>query len=327
MPSVMIFIQFLQDPNGPHVKLLREAGLEVRFPPRPDITDEEENIRVLQGISATIAGGEPYSRRVMAGLPDLRVISRWGVGVDRVDLAAATDSNAVVTITPSANHEAVAEHAVALLLAVSRFLAQRNDEIHRGLWERRCSLPLREKTLGLVGLGRIGRSVAVRAEAFRMRLLAHEAFPDREFAQRHGIELVDLDTLLARSDYVTLHVPLTEETRGLINRRTLSRMKPGALLVNTSRGGLVVEEDLVDALKSGHLGGAGLDVFVQEPIQPDHPLLELDNVLVSDHTAGIDTRSVEAMAVEAARNIVELYGGGWPAAAVANPAVRETWKW
>jgi len=327
VPSVMIFIQFLQDPNGPHVKLLREAGLEVRFPPRPDITDEEENIRVLQGVSATIAGGEPYSRRVMAALPDLRVISRWGVGVDRVDLEAVTDSNAVVTITPSANHEAVAEHAVALLLAVSRFLAQRNDEIHRGLWERRCSLPLREKALGLVGLGRIGRSVAVRAEAFRMRLLAHEAYPDREFAQRHGIELVDLDTLLARSDYVTLHVPLTEETRGLINRRTLSRMKPGALLVNTSRGGLVVEEDLVDALKSGHLGGAGLDVFVQEPIQGDHPLLELDNVLVSDHTAGIDTRSVEAMAVEAARNIVELYRGGWPAGAVANPAVRDTWKW
>ena len=327
MPSVMIFIQFLQDPNGTHVKLLREAGLEVRFPPRPDITDEEENIRVLQGISATIAGGEPYSPRVMAALPDLRVISRWGVGVDRVDLEAATGSNAVVTITPSANHEAVAEHAVALLLAVSRFLAQRNDEIHRGLWERRCSLPLREKTLGLVGLGRIGRSVAVRAEAFRMRLLAHEAYPDREFAQRHGIELVDLDTLLARSDYVTLHVPLTEETRGLINRRTLSRMKPGALLVNTSRGGLVVEEDLVAALKSGHLGGAGLDVFVQEPIQGDHPLLNLDNVLVSDHTAGIDTRSVEAMAVDAARNIVELYRGGWPAAAVANPAVRETWKW
>jgi len=323
----MIFIQFLQNPNGPHVELLRQAGLEVRFPPRPDITDEEENIRVLQGISATIAGGEPYSRRVMAGLPDLRVISRWGVGVDRVDLAAATDSNSVVTITPSANHEAVAEHAVALLLAVSRFLVQRNDEIHRGLWERRCSLPLREKTLGLVGLGRIGRSVAVRAEAFRMRLLAHEAFPDREFAQRHGIELVDLDTLLARSDYVSLHVPLTGETHGLINRRTLSRMKPGALLVNTSRGGLVVEEDLVDALKSGHLGGAGLDVFVQEPIQGGHPLLELDNVLVSDHTAGIDTRSVEAMAVEAARNIVELYRGGWPAAAVANPAVRGTWKW
>ena len=203
MPSVMIFIQFLQDPNGPHVELLREAGLEVRFPPRPDISDEEENIRVLQGISATIAGGEPYSRRVMAALPDLRVISRWGVGVDRVDLEAVTDSNAVVAITPSANHEAVAEHAVALLLAVSRFLVQRNDEIHRGLWERRCSLPLREKTLGLVGLGRIGRSVAVRAEAFRMRLLAHEAFPDREFARSHGIELVDLDSLLARSDYVS----------------------------------------------------------------------------------------------------------------------------
>ncbi len=327
MPRVMIFIQFLQDPNGPHVKLLREAGLEVRFPPRPDISDEEETIRVLQGISATIAGGEPYSRRVMAALPDLRVISRWGVGVDRIEMEAVTRGNVAVTITPTANYEAVAEHAVALLLATSRFLVRRNDEIHRGLWKRECSLPLREKTLGVIGLGRIGRSVAVRAKAFRMRLLAHEAFPDREFARKHDIELVDLDTLLAGSDYVSLHVPLTEETRGLINRQTISRMKQGALLVNTSRGGLVVEEDLVDALKSGRLGGAGLDVFVQEPIQPDHPLLELDNVLVSDHTAGIDTRSVEDMAVEAARNIVELYRGGWPASAVANPAVRETWKW
>ena len=327
MPTVVIFIQALQDRTGPHLDLLREAGLTLRFPPKPDLTDEQETIQVLQGVSATLAGGEPYSRRVMAALPDLRVISRWGVGVDRIDLEAVTRRNVVVTITPTANHEAVAEHAVALLLAVSRFLVRRNDEIHRGLWVRRSSLPLREKTLGLIGLGRIGRSVAVRAEAFRMRLLAHEAFPDRDFARKHGIELVDLDTLLAGSDYISLHVPLTEETRGLINRRTISRMKKGALLINTSRGGLVVEEDLVAALKSGRLGGAGLDVFVEEPIRRDHPLLDLDNVLVSDHTAGIDTRSVEAMAMEAARNIVELYRGGWPASAVANPAVRGTWKW
>ena len=327
MPTVVIFIQALQDRTGPHLDLLREAGLTLRFPPKPDLTDEQETIQVLQGVSATLAGGEPYSRRVMAALPDLRVISRWGVGVDRIDLEAVTRRKVVVTITPTANHEAVAEHAMALLLAVSRFLVRRNDEIHRGLWVRRSSLPLREKTLGLIGLGRIGRSVAVRAEAFRMRLLAHEAFPDRDFARKHGIELVDLDTLLAGSDYISLHVPLTEETRGLINRRTIARMKQGALLVNTSRGGLVVEEDLVAALKSGRLGGAGLDVFVEEPIRRDHPLLDLDNVLASDHTAGIDTRSVEAMAMEAARNIVELYRGGWPALAVANPAVRGTWKW
>ena len=221
----------------------------------------------------------------------------------------------------------MAEHAVALLLAVSRFLVQRNDEIHRGLWERRCSLPLREKTLGLVGLGRIGRSVAVRAEAFRMRLLAHEAFPDREFARRHGIELVDLDTLLARFRLRdAARTPDRRDPRadqppdpfadeaGSPSGQHLPRRAGGG-----GRPGGCIEER--------PLGGAGLDVFVQEPIQGDHPLLELDNVLVSDHTAGIDTRSVEAMAVEAARNIVELYRGGWPAAAVANPAVRETWKW
>ncbi len=327
MPTVMIFTQPLHEQPGPHVDLLREAGFTVRYPSEPDLSDEDETVRVLQGVSATIAGGEPYNRRVLAGLPDLRVISRWGVGVDRIDLEAVTRHNVAVAITPTANHEAVAEHAMALLLAVSRFLVQRNDQIHQGLWVRRASLPLREKTLGLVGLGRIGRSVAVRAGAFRMRLLAHEAFPDRAFARSHGIELVDLDTLLARSDYVSLHVPLTEETRGLINRRTISRMKKGAFLINTSRGGLVVEEDLAAALKIGRLAGAGLDVFDEEPIRQDHPLLQLENLLATDHSAGIDTRSVEAMAVEAARNIVDLYRGRWPAAAVANSAVRKTWKW
>jgi phosphoglycerate dehydrogenase-like enzyme len=323
----MIFTLALHEQTGPHLDLLREAGFTVCFPPKPDLTDEDETISVMQGVSAAIAGGEPYNRRVMAGLPDLRVISRWGVGVDRIDLEAVTRHNVVVTITPTANHEAVAEHAVALLLAVSRSIVQRNDQIHQGLWVRRASLPLREQTLGLIGLGRIGRSVAVRAEAFRMRLLAYELFPDRAFARSHGIELVDLDTLLAQSDYISLHVPLTEETRGLINRRTISQMKKGAFLVNTSRGGLVVEDDLVAALKSGRLAGAGLDVFVEEPVGQDHPLLRLDNVVATDHSAGVDTRSVEAMAVEAARNIVDLYRGGWPAPAVANPAVRRTWKW
>ena len=278
-------------------------------------------------MSATIAAGEPYNEQVVSSLPDLRVISRWGVGVDRIDLDAVTRHRVVVTITPTANHEAVAEHTVALLLALSRSLVLRNDQIHQGLWLRKASLPLRGKTLGMVGLGRIGRSVAVRAEAFRMQLLAYEAYPDQSFVQSHDIDLLDLDTLLARSDYISLHLPLTEQTSGLINRQKIARMKKGALLINTARGGLVVEEDLVEALRSGQLGGAALDVFVQEPIARDHPLLQLENVLVTDHSAGIDIRSVEDMAIESAQNIIALYRGDWPPTSVVNPTLSSTWKW
>jgi phosphoglycerate dehydrogenase-like enzyme len=147
------------------------------------------------------------------------------------------------------------------------------------------------------------------------------------FARTHGVELVDLDTLLVEADYVTLHVPLAPSTKGLISRKTLSRMKPGSFLVSTSCGGLVVEEDLLAALQSGHLAGAGLDVFSQEPPSPDNPLLRLENVLVTPHMAGVDIQSSIDMAVQAAQNMVDLYHGHWPEDSIVNPAIRSSWHW
>jgi phosphoglycerate dehydrogenase-like enzyme len=187
-------------------------------------------------------------------------------------------------------------------------------------------LPLRGRTLGLIGLGRIGRSVALRAAQFRMRLLAYDSAPDLEFARTSAIELVDLDTLLAEADYVSLHLPLTASSSGLINRATLSKMKPGSFLLNTSRGGLVVEEDLISALQSGHLAGAGLDVFQQEPPPVENPLLELENVVVTAHMAGVDIQSSIDMAVKAAQNIIDLYHGLWPQDSIVNSAVRQSWR-
>jgi len=327
VPTVMIFTDVLHEKPGRHVDLLHEAGFTVQYPENPNLVDEDETIKVLNGVSATIAGGEPYSDRVVSALPDLRVVSRWGVGVDQIDLDAVTKAQILVTITATANHEAVAEHTMALLLGVSRKLIQRNHQISQGYWIREASQPLRGKTLGLIGLGRIGRSVAVRAAGFSMRLIAHEAFPDVAFARRHRIELVDLDSLLRESDYISLHVPLNETNRGLINRQNISKMKKGSFLINTARGGLVVEKDLVEALRNGHLGGAGLDVFVQEPIDSQHPLIQLDNVLATDHTAGIDIRSVEDMAVESAQNIVDLFNGKWPDSSVVNGKLKSSWKW
>jgi D-3-phosphoglycerate dehydrogenase len=326
MPTVLIVPGVLFHQPGPHVDLLRAAGFEIRYPRRPEMSTEAETIEALDGIDATIAGSEPYNERVLAAAPRLRVVSRAGVGVDRIDLDAVTRHGVVVAITPAGNHEAVAEHTMAMLLSLARSLVSQNRSVRQGQWSRVPLAPLRGKTLGLVGLGRIGRSVAVRAAAFRMNLLACEQAPDVEFSRRHAIELVDLDALLARADFVSLHVPLTDETRGLVNRATLARMKPGSYLVNTARGGLVVESDLLAALESGYLAGAGLDVFAVEPTPADNPLLRLENVLVTPHMGGVDTQSNEDMAIQSAQTIVDLVTGKWPDGCVVNAAVRQKWS-
>ena len=327
VPVVLITTEPLQNVPGPHVDLLHQAGFKIRYRAQSTIHDDNDTADAVRGAQAVIAGSEPYTARVLEGRPELRVISRNGVGYDQVDVDAATRLGVAVTITPEGNHQAVAEHALALLLALARKVPQNDRLVRRGGWEREILTPLRGKTLGLVGLGRIGRSVALRAAAFRMRVVAYDPFPNETFARSHGIELVDLDSLLACSDFVSLHVPSSQETRGLIDRRTLAQMKPGSFLVNTARGALVVEEDLIEALRSGHLAGAGLDVLADEPPPASHPLFGLDNVILSPHAAACDAQAITDMAIGAARNIVELYQGNWPAGAVVNPAVKDRFVW
>jgi len=327
MPIVVITPEVLFQQKGPHIDMLRQSGFEVRFPRRGGMTEEAETIEALEGAAATIAGSEPYTEQVLTALPNLRVISRWGVGVDCIDFDAVTRHGVAVAITPGSNHEAVAEHTMALLLALTRSLARQNREIRQGIWTKVPLQPLRGRTLGLIGLGRIGQSVAVRAAQFRLRVIAYDPAPDLTFTQTHGIELVDLDTLLSRADYVSLHLPLSPSTNGLINRETLLRMKPRSFLVNTARGGLVVEGDLLAALQSGHLAGAGLDVFAQEPPSAANPLLALENVLVTSHMAGVDVQSSTDMAVQAAQSIIDLHQGRWPQDTVINSGVKPGWRW
>ncbi len=327
MPKVLIAPACFYRVPGPYVKLLQEAGFEVVYPPQPDPHAEAETLACLKGVSAIIAGGEYFNDRVLSQLPDLRVIARAGVGYDRVDVPAATKHQVAVTITPTANHECVAEHTMGLLLALTRNVVRHHQDVLDGDWSRRPMVPLRGRTLGLIGLGRIGRSVAVRAQAFRLRVIAHDQFADPEFVQRLGIELVDLPTLFAQSDYVSLHAPLNETTRGLINSTTLGQMKRGSFLVNTARGGLVVEQDLLAALQSGQLAGAGLDVFEQEPTPVTNPLLKMPNLIASPHLAGGDYQSNEDMGTESARNIIALYQGSWPTGAVVNDSIRSTFRW
>jgi phosphoglycerate dehydrogenase-like enzyme len=312
--------------NPPFLRILLDAGFDPVYPTKPQQMTEDELLEALQGVSASLAGSEPYTRRVLAAHPQLRVIARAGVGYDAVDVQAATDHGMVVTITPDTNQEAVAEHTFALILALAKEVIPHHLAVKAGQWPRKSNLPLRGRALGIAGLGRIGKAVAIRGAAFGMKLLAYEPFPDHEFVKKYGVKLLSFEDLLRESDWLSLHVPLSAESRHLINKKTLALMKPTAYLINTARGGLVCEPDLVDALRTKKIAGAGLDVLDAEPPGP-HALFELDNVVLTPHTAGVDQQSRDDMAVSAAEAIVSLYRGEWPEKKIVNPAVRATFRW
>ncbi len=331
MPTVVFSGDNPNDANAPAVRLLEDRGFDVRVV--DDLMfgqghrSDEEEIEFLQGAGGVVAWGERYPAAVLEGLPDLRVIARMGVGFDKIDLDKANERGVVVTITPNSNHEAVSEQAISLIMGNAKGTVTVDRAMRNGGWPSEPRKPIRGSTLGIVGLGRIGRSLAVRAVAMRMRVIATELYPDQEFVAEHGIELVDIDTLLRRADYVSLHCPLNDETRGFINKTTLATMNPNGVLINTARGGLVVESDLVDALKSGQIAGAGLDVFEEEPTPTDNPLYSLDNVIVSPHIAGNDQLSMVEMGLEAAQNIMDLHDGKWPGGSVVNRELEGNWSW
>lgn len=326
MDKVLIAPMTLAGIEGGFVDVLREAGFDLVYPNRGAQLTEEELFEFLPGIKASVAGSEPYTARVLAAHPQLRVIARVGVGYDAVDVAAATRQGIAVTIAPGTNEGSVAEHTFTLILGLAKNIISQHLGVKGGGWPRGANLPLRGRTLGIAGLGRIGKAVAVRGAAFGMRLLAYDPIPDTAFSAHHHITLVPFERLLAESDFLTLHLPVSEQSRYLINRKTLALMKPTAFLINTARGAVVNEADLLDALKNKRLAGAGLDVFEQEP-PGSNPLFELDNVLLTPHAAGTDVQSRDDMALSAARAIVSLSRGEWPAEKIVNPEVRAKFHW
>jgi D-3-phosphoglycerate dehydrogenase / 2-oxoglutarate reductase len=329
MPTALIGAEPIRRKPGTFRTLLESAGFEVLDPPSEAKLSEADLLEWLPRCDAHIAGGETISAEIIAACPKLRAIARTGVGYDAVDVEAASRRKIPVTITPGANQDAVAEHVFALLLALAKDVTMHDRALHSGRWSRTpLPRPIRGKAIGIVGLGRIGRAVATRAVAFGMKVLAFEPVGDREaFTSKHGIERVEFDELLERSDVVSLHLPLVEATRGLFDRSVFARMKPGALLINTSRGGLIAEPDLIEALRSGQLAGAGLDVFDREPPPSDHPLWALTNVVLTPHMAGLDEQSMADMAEMAARCVVDLHQGRWPAECVVNPELAPGWTW
>jgi phosphoglycerate dehydrogenase-like enzyme len=328
MLTVLIGPGPLRNQPGPFREILTAAGFRCIDPPGEHTLSEPEVRAALPETDAFIAGGELVTAELIALAPKLRVIARTGVGYDAVDVAAATARKIPVLVTPGTNQESVAEQAFALLLALTRNIVNNCVSIRAGGWDRTMVQPVRSKTLGLVGLGRIGRAMATRGLALGMRVVAFDPIAgDPDFEARHGIQRLSLDELLATADVVSLHVPLTSETRGMINRATLARMRPGSYLINTARGGLVVESDLAESLASGHLAGAGLDVLNAEPPEPGNPLVGLPNVVLSPHMGGLDVKSMADMAELAARCVVGLHQGTWPAGCVVNNELEAGWIW
>jgi phosphoglycerate dehydrogenase-like enzyme len=303
--------------------LLAEAGLGIRLHPRTNNRSPAELVGILGDAVGVIASTDPFDASVFRACPSLKVIARTGVGVDAIDMDAATEAGVVVATTPGANEEAVADHALAMILALQRRLAENDAAIREGRWDRAGSLTpgdLYGATVGLVGSGVIGRAVIRRLRGFGTTVLVHDPYvqeaPD-------GAELVDLPTLIARSDVVTVHAPLTEGTKGLLGAEAFAAMKPGAYVVNVSRGGIVDEGALAESIAAGHLGGAGIDTFAREPIG-DSPLRDLPTVIMSPHIAGLSHRSIEAMTEQATQAVLDVVAGRLPAhpknpQALANP--------
>lgn len=285
-------------------------------------------IREIQGVEGVVVRTAPFPREIIAAADALKVIGRHGVGLDNIDVAAATARGIAIVNTPNANATSVAEHTVTVIGALAKRLVPYDRATRSGGWEIRNSykaMDLDGKTLGLVGIGRIGSLVARRVSAaFNMKVIGFDPYVQAEAARAIDVSLVPtMDDVFRRADVVSLHTPLTPETRGFVNGQRLGLMRPTALLINFSRGEVIDEQALYQALKGGTIAGAAIDVFDPEPPRPDNPLFTLDNIILSPHSAALTEECVIRMATGAAQGVVDLLTGKRPEF-IVNPEVLAT---
>ena len=318
MPRVLVSDSLAQQ----GLDILEQArGIEVDY--RPGLAPGEllEAVAGVEGL--VIRSATKVTAEVIQRAEKLRVIGRAGTGVDNVDLKAATERGVAVVNTPEGNNVTTAEHAIALLVSLARHIPQATASMKAGAWEKKkfTGLELYNRTLGVVGLGNIGRVVASRAQGLGMRVVAYDPHIAADVAQKLDVERVDLDTLLARSDIITVHVPRTKETLGMIGRQALARAKRGVLVVNAARGGIVDEEALLEALNDGRVGGAALDVFVTEPPPAGHPLVAHPNVICTPHLGASTEQAQVNVAIAVAEQVRDFLLAGLVRNAVNMPSV------
>ena len=298
---------------------------DVEFCLRGRCSTPEQVLEAVRDADAALCSSEPYTREVFANAPRLQVVVRYGIGVDTVDLQAATEHGVMVANFPDFCIDEVANHALVLLLDCAKKITRLDRALRQKGWSaaRNLLIPMgtiRGQTLGLIGFGNIGRALAQRAQTLKMQVIAYDPYVAAETFREAGVEQVDLEEIARRSDYVSVHVPLTPETRGLIDAAFLSAMQPSAYFINTSRGPVVQEGDLIAALQEGKIAGAALDVYETEPIPLDHPFCAMDNVVLTPHSASYADATFASLRRRVAQSALAVVRGGLPEF-VANPAV------
>jgi len=305
--KVLITARTLNEVGAGALDLLRKAGCEVIIPPKFGPLPAEALLPLLPAMDAVLASMDKFTADVLSSdaAATLKIISRWGVGYDAIDVPAATRNGIVVAYTPGLLNETVADCAFALLLTMARRIHLGHIGMMQGEWKPAWGNDVFGKTLGIIGCGRIGLAMAQRATGFNMRLLGYDVAPSEE-ARKRGIEFVSLDELLSQSDFVSLHAALTPENRGLLGEAQLRRMKPTGYLINTARGALVDEAALARVLEEKGIAGAALDAFSTEPLPADHPLRKAPNILLTPHLASFARETGERVSLAAAEAIVQL---------------------
>jgi len=322
-PRILLTTTSFQDTPGGHHTVLADTGWEVVTARGP--LSEADTLAVVGDCDGFICGDDAITRRVLEkARPRLKVLSKYGIGVDKIDVKTCTEFGIPLLFTPGVNHTTVAEHAFLLLLALEKNFLPQVDSTRSGGWKRQTGHELLDKTIGIVGMGRIGKEVATRARAFGMNVVGYDLHWDDGFSAAHGVtRAATLDDLFAAADYVSLHTNLTPETRDLVRAESIARMKPGVIVVNCARGEIVSTADMAAALASGRVRGYGTDVLDEEPPRPDHPLTKLPNCIVTPHVGSRTFESVERQAMAAVTNLVRAMRGEQPLAQV-NPEVPVT---
>lgn len=307
--------------DDPAIRTELEAAVEgVRYSRWGRPLESHELAAELSDVDGLIAGLDQIDRDVFAAAPRLRVIARYGVGVSNVDLHAASEYGVVVTNTPGANAHAVAELAIGLIFALARSIPAADRATEAGTWPSLRGIEVGGKVIGILGLGNIGRAVARKAVGLGCTVVAYDPYVDTQVASDLGIRLAPQDEVVAQADFLTLHLPAVAESRGIVNRDFLARMRKGSYLVNTARGELVVEDDLLQALEAGHLRGAALDTLQKEPPDSAHPLLHRPDVIVTPHMGARTVEATAAMGRTAVHELLAVLSGQSPQFPVPSPS-------
>ena len=312
--KILLTTTSFQDTPGPHHQILEDAGFEIIRERGP--LPEKRMLDLVGDIDAFLCGDDEITSKVIdRALPRLKVVSKYGIGLDKIDVEYLTDKGVPLTFCPGVNHTTVSEHTFALMLALFRKLVKEANHVAKGEWVRVTGNEIMGKTLSIIGLGRIGKEVAIRANAFGMKVIGYDLYWDEDFARGNQIiRAKSIDEALEQGDVVSLHVNLSDETRELINRERLSKMKDGVVILNCARGEIIHTQDVIDALHAGKIGGYGTDVLDVEPPPPDHPMLNAPNTVITPHIGSRTFESVERQATMAARNLVLALRGETPLA-------------